>query len=155
MGDYPLWFPKRYFPGTPRWLRKNIENALSKLGVPEAKRPLWRVMLSAISRYESDNNPKVPIGICQNCRGMMQCAIGMYQDALLEGFISAIDFENPVQALHVAGRYIRSELPHYGGYNGIVKLYERNDRGPGEAIRQWIEHPRWKYPKLRVYYHGY
>jgi soluble lytic murein transglycosylase-like protein len=144
-------YPAEHFVGTPPLGRWVVERARKRVGVP-AK---WQVPLEVIARYESDWDPYVVSTVCPGCRGMMQLAEGMYASAQRSGFIGRISYTDPVQAVEVAIRYIRSELQGYGGYGGLSKLLARDDRGPGLVLRTWMEHPDWTVAKLRPYYRGY
>lgn len=144
-------YPARHFVGTPPLGRWVVAEARRRVGVSGK----WQVPLEVIARYESDWDPYIVSTVCADCRGMMQLAEGMYRAALDAGYIRRIDHEDPVQAVVVAIRYIRSELRGYGGYGGIDRLLARDDRGPGLVLRTWIEHPDWSVAKLRPYYRGY
>lgn len=147
-----LEYPAEHFVGTPPLGRWAIEQGIKAAAVVRSK---WLVPLEVIARYESDFDPYIQSTVCPDCVGMMQCASGMYRSAYDAGFIKSIDYTHPVQAVVVAIRYIQSKLSGYGGYGGITRLLERDDRGPGLLLRTWIEHPDWSVAKLRPYYRGY
>jgi soluble lytic murein transglycosylase-like protein len=146
-----LEYPADHFVDTPPLGAWVVAQARRRVGVPVK----WQIPLEVIARYESDWNPYVEPGACEDCRGMMQLSTGMYSSAYRAGLIKTIDYRNPIQAVELAIRYIRSELPGYGGYGSLEKLLARDDRGPGLVLRTWIEHPDWGVAKLRPYYRGY
>lgn len=150
-------YPKEAFPGTPKvgiWV---IRRAMEEAAVAPGK---WEIPLQVIARYESGWNPYVQPGICKECRGLMQQSVAQYK-AHWESFLwwkgadEALDVEDPVLAVTVAIRYIKGDLPGFGGYGNIGPLLKRDDRGPGEVLRKWVENPGWGVAKLRPYYHGY
>lgn len=151
-------YPAEKFPGTPPIAIWVIRKGIRRAGVVRDK---WEIPLQAIARYESDLDPYIQSVVCADCRGMMQLSRGMYDSALTHGLIKKVDFNDPVQAVELAIRYIKGEIPGYGGYGGIGTLYgktgllPRTDRGPGEALRKWVANPDWGFEKLRPYYHGY
>lgn len=145
-----MTYPNQHFPGTPAWGRRAVLAAIRRTAVQEDK---WRVPLEAIARYETDWHVSPPYAT--DLRGLMQQSIGQYRAAFTAGLIHRIDYDDPVQAIVVAIRYIQGKLPGYGGYGGITGLLRRTDRGPGEVLRTWQEVPDATYQELRYYYHGY
>lgn len=145
-------YPAEYFVGSPRWLKKAVDEAITLTGVRPAK---WRAPLTVISRYESDNTVGPPPGVCADCRGLVQCSVGMYKAAHRQKLIGRVDYEDPVQAMVVAIHYVNSNLVGYGGYQGITRLVARHDRGPGDVLRAWIAAPASTYAAMRRFYHGY
>ena len=91
---------------------------------------------------------------------MMQQSVGQYEayGVYPDG---SDDYANPAEAVECAIDYIRGELDGYGGYGNIgsiegkTGLLPRTDRGPGNVLRAWVEHPDWGISKLRPYYQGY
>src|SRR3990167_6278489 len=145
---------KEHFPGTPPLGIWAIKEGIRWAGVQESK---WLIPLEVIARYESGFNPYVVSKICPDCRGMMQQSVGQYQayGYYPEGFA---DYTDPTEAVICAIYYILGNLPGYGGYGNIgtidgkTGLLPRTDRGPGNVLRAWVEHPDWAIAKLRPYY---
>lgn len=142
-------YPAERFPGTPKWLVPKVEAAL----LATHRHAAWAVPLEAIARYESDCDPDITDA--GDLRGMMQMSVGQYQAARKMGYIKRIDYHDPLTALVVAIHYIAGDLPGYGGYGGITGLLRRHDRGPGDVLRYWVEHPHATYAQMRGLYSGY
>ena len=145
-------YPARHFVGTPDLVKDAVRKGMARAGVTSLD---WRMCLEAIARYETDCDPTPPVGVCKDCRGMMQCSTGMYTSAYDHGFIDHISYGSPVQAVYVAILYIQGKLPGYGGYGGVQGLLKRHDRGPGDLLRVWCNHPAYGFETLRDDYCGY
>jgi hypothetical protein len=144
-------YPRPHFPKSPIPARSAVAVAIKATGVSDA----WTVPLEAIACYESNYESSPTPGICKECRGMMQQSFGQYASAFEAGFIPCIDYRDQTQAVLVAIKYIRSELPGYGGYGNLGALLDRTDRGPGEVLRSWIADPSQTPAELRPLYSGY
>src|SRR3972149_4445358 len=113
-------YPSTHFPGTPLSTRLAVRRAMDRANVTKSHRDDWRVALEAMARYETNcNTPTTGSETCPGCRGMMQCAVGMYQAAKDQKFINKIDYSSRAQAVFAAILYIRSQLDGYGGYGTI------------------------------------
>lgn len=149
-------YPAFHFPGTPLRVRLALRRALSRAGIPKHKHGEWRAALEAMARYETNcTTPTSGSSVCPGCRGMLQCAVGMYSNAKRQGYISRVSYASRTQAFEVAIHYIDSELFGYGGYGGIENLLARTDRGPGEVLRYWQDHPDATFEAMRQFYNGY
>ena len=121
----------------------------------------WLIPLEVIARYESGFNPYVVSKICPDCRGMMQQSVWQYKAWEEVPNYQTASYDDPALAVEVAIGYILGELPGYGGYGNIGTidgksgLLPRTDRGPGNVLRAWVEHPDWGVSKLRGFYRGY
>lgn len=150
-----IFYPKEHFPGTPKLGIWVVEEGIRIAGVQPNK---WQIPLEAIARYETGFNPyrhlEKPPGVCADCRGMMQQSTGQYR-AHEAAFGFTFPYEDAVGSVVVAIRYIKSDLPGYGGYGNIGALLDRDDRGPGNVLRKWSEHPDWSFSELRKFYRGY
>src|SRR3990167_5689709 len=148
-----MTYPAAHFPGTPPLGIWAIKEGIRWAGVQESK---WLIPLEVIARYESGFNPYVVSKVCPDCRGMMQQSVGQYG-----AYGVSADYTSPVEAVECAIRYIRGRLRGYGGYgnlgtiDGKLGLLPRTDRGPGNVLRAWVEHPDWGVSKLREFYRGY
>lgn len=150
MTDYPA----THFVGTPVVVRDAVRAACDLV---EVSRDRWLVPLEAIAMFESGGRDVVPPGACADCRGMMQQSLGQYEAAYRarHDLVPCIEYDNRSQAVVVAILYIKSELPGFGGYGGILSLLARDDRGPGEVLRAWTADPSLTLEQLRPFYHGY
>ena len=152
-----MTYPAEHFPGTPPLAIWAIKEGIRWAGVQESK---WLIPLEAIARYESGFNPYVVSKVCPDCRGMMQQSVGQYEAYGIYHDEFA-EYDNPVEAVACAIDYILGELDGYGGYGNIgtidgkTGLLPRTDRGPGNVLRAWVEHPDWGVSKLRGFYRGY
>ena len=155
-------FPSAHFPGTPKWVRAAVAEAVAATGVNASK---WTVPLEAIGRYESNYRP-----IANMCKpveenwplGIMQLARGMFKSARSAGLIPSTKFDDPVQQFAVAILYIDSQLSGYGGYQGIGTLdskkglLSRDDRGPRGVLLAWQSDPdHFDVEAAREKYRGY
>lgn len=146
-------YPASDFPGTPPLATWAIERGMERVGVVKNK---WRIPLQIIGRFETDFDTYIQntaLSPCPKCRGMMQCSDLMYALCWQRGYIQAVDYTHPVQAVQVALHYCLSHLaPSYGGYGNVKTLI---DERLSEVIEAWQANPSWGYQKLRPYYHGY
>jgi len=157
-------FPAEHFPGTPLWAQAAVSEAIRKTAMTPAK---WTVPLEAIGRYESNwgNNTNLcvdpelnePLASFQLARGMFATARKQFP-----GLVPVVRIADPECSAIVSIMYINSKLSGYGGYQGIgqlggtVGLLSRDDRGPSEVLKAWVEDPlSFSIEGLRPLYHGY
>lgn len=159
-----MLYPELHFPGTPRWVKAAVSEAIKRTGVSLAK---WTVPLEAIGRYESNYNPSA--NLCKDDTslpiGIMQQSRDFYRDAKVvdpEAHEGLGGFSDPVRSFVMAILHINSNLNVSGGYDGIgrpdgtIGLVPRTDRGPGNVLRKWIEDPEnFDVEEARDLYRGY
>ena len=155
-------YPAKHFPGTPKWGKAAVEEAVKLAGLNADK---WVVPLEAIGRYESNwsNSANLCISAIENMPvGAFQLSRGMFAAAKKQGLITTIRIADPELSALVAVHYIQGDLVGYGGYDGIgtpdgkVGLVPRTDRGPGNVLRSWISDPTlFDVENARSLYRGY
>jgi hypothetical protein len=159
----PADYPAEHFPGTPTWWQAAVADAIARSGVA----PKWQVPLECMGRYESNYRPGAnvcdpdttkPVGIMQVGRFMVVDARKRYPEL----FAGLGGVEDPVRQALVAILHIDSKLSVTGGYGGIgqpygsVGLLPREDRGPGNVLRAWIDDPNgFDVEDARPLYRGY
>ena len=157
-------YPSTHFPGTPVWAQAAIDTAIERTGMNAEK---WRAPLGAIGRYESNwnNAANLCLPVEDNAPlAAFQLAHGMYVAARENwpSLVPLIRKADPECSATVAILYINSQLPGYGGYQGIGQLdgtkglVPRTDRGPGNVLRAWVADPaNFSIEGSRSLYKGY